>query len=79
MTNPHREICSLCHEISRIGFWVPDEIWAAIIHISKQQSIVCLRCFSRLGDEKGVEWDKNIKLFPISWITFQKTIKAKKK
>ncbi len=65
---PHREICSLCYEISRVGFWVPDDIWKAAIHRHFQNSIICLRCFTRLADEKSVEWDKEIKFYPVSWI-----------
>ena len=69
MRYPHREICCLCHEVSRVGFWVPDEIWRAAIHSQYQNSIICLRCFTRHADEKGVEWDKQIKLYPVSWVT----------
>ena len=68
MRSAHREICSLCHEISRVGFWVPNEIWKASVHQSQQNDILCLRCFCRLADERGIEWDKNIKFYPVSWI-----------
>jgi len=70
--NAYREICSLCHEVSRVGFWVPDEIWWASVHISQRNNIICLRCFARLADEKGVEWDKEIEFYPVSWITHKK-------
>lgn len=65
----HREICHLCHEVSRVGFWVPDEVWRAALHKSQQESIVCLRCFTRLADERGVEWDADIKFYPVSQVT----------
>jgi len=67
--SPHREICSLCHEVSRVGFWVPDEIWRLAVHRSQLNSILCLRCFTRLADERSVLWDKEIKFYPVSWIT----------
>lgn len=67
--NPHREICSLCHEVSRVGFWVPNEIWRFSLHKSQWNDIICLHCFTRLADERGVEWNKDIKFYPISWIT----------
>jgi len=60
----HREICSLCHEVSRVGFWVPDEVWELATHRSYRNSIICLRCFTRLADERGVAWDKWIEFFP---------------
>jgi hypothetical protein len=65
----HREICSLCHEVSRVGFWVPDEIWKLAVHHSQRNSIICLQCFTRLADERGVEWDLKIQFYPVSQIT----------
>ena len=62
----HREICSLCHEVSRVGFHVPDEVWELSVHRSQINSLICLRCFTRLADERGVGWDKDIKFYPIS-------------
>ena len=66
---PHREICSLCHEVSRIGFFVPNKIWEFAVHRSQINDIICLRCFTRLADERGVQWDNSIKFYPVSWIT----------
>jgi len=71
---PHREICSLCNEVSRIGFHVPDKVWALTVHASQIEDIICLRCFTRLADERGVRWDKHIKFFPISQITAYETL-----
>ena len=65
----HMEICSLCHEVSRVGFWVPNDIWQLVTHPSQVEDIICLRCFTRLADERGVSWDMNIKFYPISWKT----------
>lgn len=72
---PHREICALCHEVSRVGFWVPDKIWKAAVHRHYQNSILCLRCFTRWADEKSVQWDKNIKFYPVSRISHSVIIK----
>jgi len=66
---PHREICCLCHEVSRVGFHVPNEIWELAVHGKHTNSIICLQCFTRLADERGVEWDKEIKFYPVSWET----------
>ena len=62
----HREICSLCHEVSRVGFHVPDEVWKLSVHVSQQNNLICLRCFTRLADERGVRWDDDIKFYPVS-------------
>ncbi len=68
---PHREICSRCHGVNRIGFYVPDPIWRAAVHVSELQNILCLGCFTRLADERGVEWDKEVEFIPVSWVTHQ--------
>jgi len=65
----HREICSLCNEVSRVSFHVPNDIWALAVHRSQINNIICLRCFTRLADERKVVWDKEIKFYPISQIT----------
>lgn len=64
----HREICCLCHEVSRVGFWVPNDVWEASVHRHYITSVICLRCFTRQADERSVEWDKEIKFYPVSWI-----------
>ena len=74
MRKPHREICALCHEVSRVGFCVPNEIWRAAVHRYYQNAIICLRCFTRLADEKSIIWDKDIKLYPVSWVTHSKIV-----
>jgi len=70
----HREICSLCYEVERVGFWVPDEIWELAVHRSQINDIICLSCFTRLADERRVQWDEEIKFYPVSFITVQKDV-----
>ena len=65
----HREICSLCHEVSRVGFWVPNRIWWLAVHVSQLNNLICLCCFTRLADERGVRWDDDIKFYPVSQLT----------
>lgn len=64
-----RELCALCHEVSRVGFRVPDNVWVVVAPHGHENSNVCLRCFTRIADEKRVEWDKNIKFYPVSWLS----------
>ena len=63
---PHREFCSLCHKVNRVGFWVPDGIWKAVVHRTMINSIICLNCFTAFADEKLIDWSKDIKLYPVS-------------
>lgn len=63
---PHREICGLCHRAVAVGFWVPNEMWAVVVHRSRLQDIHCLNCFIERADEKLIDWSKDIKFYAIS-------------
>lgn len=65
---PHRPICGICSEVVRVGFWVPREIKELALHQSQWEDNVCLGCFTKLADERGVEWDKEITFLPVSQI-----------
>jgi len=45
---------------------VPDDIWAAIVPEFAADSVVCLSCFTRIGDERAIPWDQAIEFFPVS-------------
>jgi hypothetical protein len=63
---PTREICSICGDIVRIGFWVPDDIWREVIPEKSQNDIFCLNCFTKRADDKFMSWDHQILFFPVS-------------
>lgn len=63
---PHREICHLCHRVVAVGFWVPNETWAAVVHHSHMNAIHCLNCFTERADEKLIDWSKEIKFYAVS-------------
>lgn len=63
---PHREICGLCHRAVAVGFWVPDEIWSAVVHHRYATTIHCLNCFIERADEKLIDWSKEIKFYAVS-------------
>ena len=67
-----REICAACQKISPVNFSVPNDIWKIVVHPSLQNDILCLMCFILRADEKLIEWDKDIQLFPISLATIIK-------
>ena len=71
-----REACKLCYHVNAVGFRVPDEVWRLIVPEQFQNSIVCLSCFTRLGDEKGVPWDADIAFYPVSLATHMRFIPA---
>lgn len=63
---PTRERCLMCQRISSVGFHVPDEVWRACVHPSRQNDVLCLCCFISMADEKLVPWDKHIAFYPVS-------------
>ncbi len=63
---PTRERCKVCNRISAVGFWVPNKIWEVSIPKYLQESVLCINCFVSFADEKLIEWDDEIKFFPVS-------------
>lgn len=64
-----RELCKLCYHVNTIGFRVPDNVWEDIVPEHARNGVVCLSCFSRIGDEKLIEWDRDIEFYPVSLAT----------
>lgn len=71
-----REICKLCYHVNAVGFSVPDEVWEMVVPPHARNDVVCLSCFTRLADEKRIEWDAEIEFFPVSIITLDKILVA---
>jgi len=69
----HRMFCSVCGEVIRVMFHVPNDIWELSVHISQIENLICLRCFTRMADERGVEWDREITFEPISQVKHSRT------
>lgn len=66
---PMRETCCVCGKISPIGFHVPDEVWTEVVHPSNICGVHCLGCFIARADDKLIDWDQDIKFFPVSMRT----------
>lgn len=66
---PTRQFCAICGKIHKVNYWVPNKMWNAVIHPNYQNSIVCLFCFMERGDEKFLEWERDITLEPCSFYT----------
>lgn len=64
-----RERCGICHRISAVGFWVPNEVWAAVVHHSRLHDIHCLACFADHADAAMVDWAAEIKFYPVSLVS----------
>lgn len=73
-----RETCKLCGDTNRVGFTVPDHIWEAATaglladRPGAYPYVLCLRDFTRLADEAGLEWDVEIEFYPVSLVSHWK-------
>lgn len=63
-----REICKKCYKEVTVGFSVPNEIWNRVI--GNSDTIRCVACFTEKADELEVQWDEDIKFYPVSKVTF---------
>ena len=64
-----RERCKVCNSVNTVGFSVPDKIWLQVVPKHLQNSVLCIACFTAMGDLVRVQWDKNIKFYPVSLVT----------
>lgn len=65
-TIPNRQFCDWCHEVCRIDFAVPNEMWDEVMATPNRIGRVCVNCFARRADEKMVRWCDSITLRPMS-------------
>lgn len=61
-----RERCGVCHNVSPIGFHVPDDVWLRAVPDYFRHTVLCLRCFTSFADERMLAWDREIEFFPVS-------------
>lgn len=69
-----REICDQCDRESRVGFTVPDEMWERVQTSYPAEfsiDILCLACFTQRGDSLNLEWDKDIRFWPVSKVSLR--------
>jgi hypothetical protein len=64
-----REICKSCWRPSPVGFSVPDEVWERVKHPNLPGDVLCIMCFARFADELLIEWDREIRFWPVSLVT----------
>lgn len=69
-----REVCDLCDRESRVGFTVPYAIWERVrgtFPVELSIDILCLACFTQRADLLNLEWDRDIRFWPVSKVTFK--------
>ena len=63
---PHRPFCHICNDVIRVDYHVPNDVWELALHISHRGGYICLNCFTKNADERGVEWSDDIEFYPQS-------------
>lgn len=55
-----RQRCKSCWHADGFDFNVPDEVWAEVVPPKLQNHVVCLRCFDRFAQDKGVDYSRHL-------------------
>lgn len=66
---PAREICKRCWRISPVGFEVSDGLWESIVPDGLAAQVLCLFCFDEFATERGIAWEREVRLYPVSGAT----------
>lgn len=64
---PTRQWCQRCRHIVEVDFYSP--IWEQVAGRHWQDSILCVRCFAEIGDEKHIAWEEGVEFEPCSYAT----------
>lgn len=49
------ETCKCCTREQRLAWYVPDEIWDSVVIDYYRTKVLCLECFLRMADDRGVD------------------------
>ena len=61
------EICKLCKREQRIAWSVKDSLWNRIVDEKYRNKVLCLECFLKIADKKGINISKKDFIF-LGWI-----------
>lgn len=63
--------CKVCGRPDKFDFYVPDELWQAIVPPSFQGNVVCLCCFDDFAKKKGINYSLQTLYFAGRMATFR--------
>ena len=49
------ETCACCTREQRLAWNVNDELWQKVVIKYYHKKVLCLECFLRMADDKGIE------------------------
>ena len=61
------ETCKLCKKEQRIAWSVKDSLWNKIVDEKYRNKVLCLECFLKIADKKGINISKKDFIF-LGWI-----------
>ena len=48
------EICKVCKREQRIAWSIVDNLWDKVVNVPYKNRVVCLECFLKMADKKGI-------------------------
>lgn len=51
-----RQRCKACDRADKFNFYVPDEVWSAVVPEPLQGRVICLGCFDGFAKERAVPY-----------------------
>ena len=55
--------CKRCGQKDGFSFYVPDEIWNAVVPKYYQNKVLCLKCFDEFAAKKNINYGKDLQLW----------------
>lgn len=55
-----KQKCKVCGQADGFNFYVPDEVWTAVVPPRWRERVVCLRCFDRFASRVGVDYVRHL-------------------
>jgi hypothetical protein len=51
-----QQTCKVCGRPDKFDFYLPDELWAAVVPVEYRDRVVCLYCFDEFAAAAGQEY-----------------------
>jgi hypothetical protein len=51
-----RQTCKVCGHVDKFDFYVPNEVWAAVVPPEYRNRVVCLSCFDDFATTRRVNY-----------------------
>jgi hypothetical protein len=68
-----RALCGLCFHPVSVELKVSQEMWKQVTWgLVVPNSTICIACFTRIADERMIQWDRSVEFRPMSKLTAMK-------